>query len=183
MTSRKRDPSRHRPRESSQRLATTVEAILYLKGQPLTLAQLAEYARCDRRTVQDALLELMDDYARRDSALEIVELARGYSLQLREAFRDVMLDLVPPELGVGAQRTLAAIALKQPILQSELVDWRGSGAYQHVKELVELGLVRRRKSSDGRSYELRVTDKFHQDFQLEGNWRSLVESPTPETID
>lgn len=169
--------------ETSRRLSTTIEAILYLKGQPLSLAQLAEYAGCDRRSVQDALLELMDDYARRDSALEIVELSGGYSLQLREAFRDVMLDLVPPELGVGAQRTLAAIALKAPILQSELVDWRGSGAYQHVKELVELGLVRRRKSPDGRSYELRVTDKFHQYYELQGNLRSLVASPSQQTID
>ncbi|MDC0831886.1 segregation and condensation protein B [Leptolyngbya valderiana BDU 20041] len=150
-----------------KRLATTIEAILYLKGKALSVSQLTEYTKCDRAEIEDALLELMDDYARRDSALEIVETENGYSLQLREAFREVMLDLVPPEMGVGAQRTLAAIALKQPILQSELVDWRGSGAYQHVKELMELGLVRRRKSPDARSYELRVTPKFHQYFQIE----------------
>jgi len=153
---------------SGRHLSATLEAILYLKGQPLSISQLAECARVDRSQVRDALLELMDDYARRDSALEIVETESGYSLQLREAFRDVMLDLVQPELGVGAQRTLAAIALKQPIVQSELVDWRGSGAYQHVKKLLELGLVRRRRSPDGRSYELRVTEKFHQYFQIEG---------------
>lgn len=120
-----------------------------------------------------ALLELMDDYARRDSALEIVELKGHYSLQLRESFQDVMLELVPAELGLGAQRTLAAIAIKQPLLQSDLVELRGSGAYQQVKDLVELGLVRRRKSADGRSYELRLTDKFHQYFQLQGTVQSL----------
>ncbi len=165
MTSPKKQPQR--------RLATVLEAILYLKGQALTLSQLADCAGCDRPQVQEALLELMDDYARRDSALEIVELKGQYSLQLRESFQDVMLELVPAELGLGAQRTLAAIAIKQPLLQSDLVELRGSGAYQQVKDLMELGLVRRRKSSDGRSYELRLTDKFHQYFQLQGTVQSL----------
>jgi hypothetical protein len=55
------------------RLATKIEAILYLKGQPLSLAELAESTKCDRTEVEEALIELMDDYAHRDSALEIAE--------------------------------------------------------------------------------------------------------------
>ncbi len=149
-------------------LAAKIEAILYLKGQPLTLGQLCEYSACDREVVEEALLDLMDDYAHRDSALEVVETEGGYSLQLRETFQDVVQSLVPAELGVGALRTLAAIALKGPILQSELVDLRGSGAYQHVQELMELGLIRRRRSEgQSRSYRVQVTEKFHQYFQLE----------------
>lgn len=65
------------------RLATKIEAILYLKGQPLSLAEIAEYAGCDRATVEEGLIELIDDYAHRDSALEVVETLVGYSLQLR----------------------------------------------------------------------------------------------------
>jgi segregation and condensation protein B len=148
-------------------LATQIEAILYLKGKPLSLAEIAELARCDRDTAQDAIIELMSDYAHRDSALEVVETPAGYSLQLRSAFHDIMQDLVPAELGVGALRTLAAIALKNPIAQSELIDLRGSGAYQHIQELISLGFVQRRRQTDGRSYWLQVTDKFHQHFELE----------------
>ncbi len=151
----------------SHRLATQIEAILYLKGQPLSLSQIAEYTGCDRDRAEEATIELIDDYAHRDSALEVVETAKGYSLQLRESFQDMVQSLVPAELGVGALRTLAAIALKGPILQTELVDLRGSGAYQHVRELVELGFVRRRRHADSRSYALQVTPKFHQYFQLE----------------
>ncbi|MFM7572342.1 MAG: SMC-Scp complex subunit ScpB, partial [Snowella sp.] len=43
------------------RLATKIEAILYLKGQPLSLAELAESTNCDRTEVEEALIELMDD--------------------------------------------------------------------------------------------------------------------------
>jgi segregation and condensation protein B len=148
-------------------LASKIEAILYLKGQPLGLSQIAEYAKCDRRDAEEGLIELISDYARRDSALEVVETPEGYCLQLRESYQDLVQTLIPLDLGVGALRTLAAIALKGPISQTELVDLRGSGAYQHVPELVELGFVRKRRQSEGRSYWLQVTNKFYQYFQVE----------------
>ncbi len=149
------------------RLATSLEAILYLKGQPLSLSDLAEIAKCDRTEVKDALIELMSDYAHRDSALEVVETPTGYTLQLREDFATIVEKLIPAELGVGALRTLAAIALKGGITQTELVDLRGSGAYQQVQELVELGFVRKRRHPESRSYWLQVTEKFHRYFQLD----------------
>lgn len=149
------------------RLATKIEAILYLKGQPLLIAEIAEYAGCDRATAEEGIIELIDDYAHRDSALEVVETPNGYSLQLRSGFQELVQTLIPVELGVGALRTLAAIALHSPIAQTELVNLRGSGAYQHVQELVGLGFVRKRRQADSRSFSLQVTEKFHQYFQLE----------------
>ncbi len=148
-------------------LATKIEAILYLKGQPLTIAEIASLACCESALVEEGLIELIDDYAHRESALEIVETPNGYSLQLRSSFQNLVQTLIPVELGVGALRTLAAIALHNPITQTELVNVRGSGAYQHVQELVERGFVRKRRSSDSRSSLLHITDKFHQYFQLE----------------
>lgn len=148
------------------RLASTIEAILYLKAQALTIAQIAEFAGCDRSTAEEGLMELMSDYAHRDSALEIIETESGYSLQLREMYQNLVHALIPADLGVGALRTLAVIALKGPITQTELVDIRGSGVYQHVPELVEQGFVRKRKKVDGRSSWVQVTDKFHQYFQI-----------------
>lgn len=147
--------------------ATKIEAILYLKGKPLSIGEIAEYAACDRATVESGIIELIDDYAHRESALEVVETPDGYTMQLRSDFHDLVQTLIPVELGVGALRTLAAIALNSPILQSDLINVRGSGAYQQVQELVELGFVRKRRDSDSRSYSLQVTPKFHQYFQIE----------------
>ncbi|MFM7424276.1 MAG: SMC-Scp complex subunit ScpB [Elainella sp.] len=148
-------------------IASKIEAILYLKAQPLTVAKIAEYANCDREAIEEGLLELMADYAHRDSALEVVETPNGYCLQLRETFHDLIQRLIPVDLGVGALRTLAAIALKGSLSQTKLIELRGSGAYQHVQELVSLGFVRKRRQSDGRSYWLQVTEKFYQYFQVE----------------
>lgn len=149
------------------RLATTIEAILYLKGQPLSLTEIAQWAHCEVDEVQEGLIELMSDYAYRDSALEVVETPQGYSLQLRSSFEHLMDNLIPPELGTGNLRTLAAIALKNPILQTDLIELRGSTAYQQVQELVDLGFVRKRRQENGRSYWLEVTDKFHQYFEID----------------
>lgn len=160
------------------KLATKIEAILYIKGQPLSLEEIASYLGCklseeqapsDRDLVQEALIELMNDYAHRDSALEIVETSVGYSLQLRSAYKNLLQELVPAELGTGTLRTLAAIALKHPILQTELIELRGSSAYQQVAELVKLGFIRKRPQADGRSYWLEITDKFHQYFEIDQN--------------
>lgn len=150
-----------------QNLSTQIEAILYLKGKPLSVAEIAEYAQCDRPTAEEGLIELIEDYARRDSALEVIETPTGYSLQLRSGFQDLLHRLIPLELGVGALRTLAAIALHSPIAQNQLVELRGSSAYQHVQELVEQGFVRKRRQSDSRSSLLQLTEKFHQYFQVE----------------
>lgn len=149
------------------RLASVIEAILYLKGRPLSVAGIAEYAGCERGTAEEGLLELMNDYAHRESALEIIETKEGYCLQLKSGFRHLVDTLIPLDLGVGALRTLAAIALRGPVMQTDLIDLRGSGAYQHVHELVRLGFVRKRRQSDGRSFWLQVTDKFHQHFEVD----------------
>lgn len=147
-------------------LSTTLEAILYLKAQPLTVSELAELAGCDRAQVEEGLIELMENYAHRESSLEVAETPNGYVLQLREAYHNLIQQLLPADLGVGALRTLAVIALKGRISQTDLVEIRGSNAYQHVQELVELGFVRKKRQSDGRSFWLQVTEKFHQYFQI-----------------
>jgi segregation and condensation protein B len=147
-------------------LKQKIEAILYLKGQALSMDKIAEYAGCDRLTIEEGMIDLIAEYAHRDSALEIIETNAGFSMRLRQEFADLVQKIVPADLGRGELKTLAAIALKNPIAQVDLVELRGSSAYQHIQELVAQGFVRKRRQSDGRSYWLNVTDKFHQYFEL-----------------
>ncbi len=149
------------------RLSNTIEAILYLKAQPLKIAQLAELARCDKESAEEGLIELMSEYAHREGALEIAETEEGYALQLREIYKPLVDTIVPLDIGLGALRTLAAIALRGPIAQNELVELRGSGVYQHVPDLVEQGFIKKRRQSDGRSSWLQITEKFYQHFEID----------------
>jgi segregation and condensation protein B len=153
--------------EPTTRLSAKLEAILYVKAQPMSINVLAEIATCNREDIEEALIELMQDYAQRNSALEIVETDAGYSLQLKASYQSLVSNLIPTDLGVGALRTLAAIALKGPIPQTDLVELRGSGAYQHVQELLELGFVQKRRQSNNRSSLVQVTDQFYQYFEVD----------------
>jgi segregation and condensation protein B len=147
-------------------LPARLEAVLYLKGRPLSLSELAETVGISPEETELALITLMADYAHRDTALEIHQEGRRYSLQLRSGFSDLVQTLLPLELSTAALRTLATIALKKRILQSELVDLRGSGAYDHIKELLAHDFIERRRQSDGRSFWLTLSEKFHRTFSL-----------------
>jgi segregation and condensation protein B len=153
-------------------LPARLEAILYLKGRPLGLGELAEIASAGlsepigREEVELALITLMADYAHRDTALEIRQDGPRYGLQLRESLGDLVRDLLPVDLSTAALRTLATIALKKRILQSELVELRGSGAYDHIKELLAKDFIERRRQSEGRSYWLNLSEKFHRTFAV-----------------
>lgn len=147
-------------------LPARLEAILYLKGRPLSLGELAELAGVDRDAAELGLITLMADYAHRDTALEVRQEGRNYSLQLRDGLAGLVQNLLPVDLSTAALRTLATIALRKRILQSELVDLRGSGAYEHIKELLAQDFIERRRQSEGRSYWLSLSEKFHRTFAI-----------------
>lgn len=147
-------------------LTSRIEAILYLKGRPISLSELAELARDEPDQVRTAIAMLTTSYAQRDTALEVVEQSGRYCLQLRPALADLVKNMLPVNLSTATLRTLATIALKKRILQSDLVDLRGSGAYDHIKELLAQDFIERRRQSDGRSYWLTLSEKFHRTFSV-----------------
>jgi segregation and condensation protein B len=160
--------------------AARLEAILYLKGRPMELGELAALTGMERDEVELALIRLMTDYAHRDTALEIVQDGQTYSLQLRQGLSDLVQVLLPVDLSTAALRTLATIALKKRILQSDLVELRGSGAYDHIKELLAQKFIERKRQSDGRSFWLTLSEKFHRTFALDQHGAPLPQMPPDE---
>ena len=151
---------------STPSLASKIEAVLYLKGRPIGLKELAELAHDEPEQVLAALATLTASYAQRDTALEVVEQSGRYCLQLRPALADLVKNMLPVNLSTATLRTLATIALKKRILQSELVDLRGSGAYDHIKELVNQNFIERKRQSEGRSYWITLSETFHRTFSV-----------------
>ena len=109
----------------------------------------------------DSLVEL---YKNREGALEIVKLGHKYALQLKTEAVEYGRRLAPQEIPSYLLRTLALIAHEQPMLQKELKRKLGDKVYEHVGELVELGMVRRDRK--GRSVELSVTEAFMEYFGI-----------------
>lgn len=148
-----------------------IEAALFVTNKPLSITDLAELLREDMWAVEDALMELMADMTLRpDSAIELDD-TDGYILQLRNEYKPLLEEMMPMELSAGAVRVLSAVAIKGPILQSELVETQGSSVYDYIPELLANRLVS--KNRVGRSYRLNVTQRFYEYFKLLGDKSEL----------
>ena len=157
-----------------EHLKARIEAVLFTTAQALSIKDIAEILNEeDVEKVEEAMLELIMDYASRDDAFEIDD-ENGYILQVKEEHMDIVEKLCPVELKPAVLRTLSVIALKEPIRQSDLKELRGSTAYEHVQELLDKGLISRNRDKNGRSYNLKTTPKFSEYFKLKGDTRSLA---------
>ena len=155
-----------------QQLKSRIEAVLFVTAKALSLEEISEYVEKEPEECEEALLELIMDYSARDGALEIDD-EDGYILQVKEEYSDIVEKICPIDLGPAILRTLLIIALKGPIRQTELVKLR-SNAYEHVAQLVEMGLVSKHKDKNGRSINLKITHKFNEYFKLKGDTKLLV---------
>lgn len=144
-------------------LKSQVEAVLFVSDTPLKAGAIAKMLNTSYEDVQSALVKLIQDYEDRNGGLEIGT-NDGYIIQVRTQYLNIVTDMMPLELNPGPMRTLSAIALKEPCLQSVIIDMRGSGAYDHINELVEMDLIT--KKPQGLSYTLKTTQKFQQYFRL-----------------
>tara|TARA_B100000073_G_C23717019_1_gene566324 strand:- start:494 stop:1024 length:531 start_codon:yes stop_codon:yes gene_type:complete len=162
--------------EKSKRieLITKVEAVLYIKGRPVTKKSITELTNSDINSVSEAIKELKFKYSETNSALEILENESSISLELKQGLNDFVEDLLPAELKTSVLRTLATVAIKKKILQSDLIILRGSGAYDHIKELLDKKFIVKRKQKEGRSYWISLSEKFFQTFAVSNDFLSNI---------
>jgi len=145
-------------------LKAKIEALLFLTTDALTAPQIAVQANADINDVRSALSQLIQEYESRFDSGVTIDTSRGYTMVVKEEYETLTQDILPLEIKTGCLRTLSVIALKEPIYQSELVKMRGGGAYEHIKELMEMNLLKKKK--EGNSYVLSTTGLFDEFFKM-----------------
>ena len=155
-------------------LKSKVEAVLFITARAATPEEISVILNKSVEDVEEALLDLIMDYASREGALEIDD-ENGYIIQIRQEYMDIVEKLVPVELTPAILKTLSIIAIKEPVLQSDLIELRGSSAYDHIKELLIKGLITRRRDSNTRSFKIKTTDKFSEYFKLKGDEATVAQ--------
>jgi segregation and condensation protein B len=149
-----------------------IEGALYAAGSPLDIEEIATKLEISKKFVEELITELAYEYLERSSALVIAQVGERYQMQLRPEYTESVSKFTKG--GAIAEkylRTLTIIALKQPILKSTVVKLRGTGAYEHVKYLLDNELITAEKK--GRSSELMTTDKYADMFGLPKNREEL----------
>jgi segregation and condensation protein B len=149
---------------TNELLKAQVEAALFLTEKPLKAQAVAVIVNADVNLVRQTILELINDYEARNGGLEVAD-DDGYIIQVKDEYTNLVDEFVPIDMPTALIRTLSAIAIKQPVMQSEVIKIRGAGAYDHIKELVERELIMKREDG-GRSPVLTTTKKFQEYFRL-----------------
>ena len=147
-------------------LKKKIEAILFSVGKYISLEEIAGLCKKEQQQVKEALLELTVDYENdENTSLVILNDGDMWKMTIREEFGGMVRKIVSEtELTKSQLETLAVIAFKYPIKQSDLIRIRTNKAYDHLSELEKTGFITRQKY--GRSKLIRLTDKFFEYFDL-----------------
>ena len=153
-------------------VARTIEALLVVASQPLSLADLREAAEAEAADVEEALELLAERYCEGRSGIVLEQVAGGWAYRAAAEASHACSRLFekPVEKGLSqaALETLAIVAYLGPISRPEIARIRGVNVDGVMAGLVERGLV----TEGGRENEFgairyRTTPLFERIFGLE----------------
>jgi segregation and condensation protein B len=154
-------------------LAHTVEALLVIASQPLSLDELADAADDEIERVEIAIGLLRERYCEGRSGIVLEQVAGGFAFRASRAAAVACARLFerPVERGLSqaALETVAIVAYLGPVSRPEIARIRGVAADSAVASLVERGLIAEagRESGPGGAVRYRVTSLFERVFGLE----------------
>ncbi len=142
-----------------------VEAVLFAVGRDIAVEEVARLCRLQEGQAVTVLNELKEEYAQGQNALMLIEKGKFWKFSVKDRYLPLVTSLVQhTELDKSVMETLAVIAWKYPIIQSDLIKIRHNKAYDHLKMLMEREFISKEKS--GRTYKIKLTPKFFDYFDL-----------------
>ena len=160
--------------EINDEATAKIEAVLYSSGRPLKIEELIRASGTESRTkTLEILNEIMKKTKTAFKALEVVILPDGsYVFQLKPEYStSIKRYASKPILPNATLKTLSYIAYMQPISSKQLVETRGSGVYDHLKELRQLDFITHQNV--GRLKIYNTTEKFQKYFGIQGDVENL----------
>jgi segregation and condensation protein B len=151
-----------------------LEAALYVAGRPLGLRTLGRILGIrSKDKVLKTAETLVEKYNNYNCALEVLKVKeQRFVMQLKVEYSPKVRKLsLQSMLTSGPLRTLSYIAYYQPVLQTTVIEARGSHAYSHLKLLEEQNLIE--KQGACRTSMIRTTPFFADYFGLSHDIRGL----------
>jgi len=163
-------------------LARTVEALLVVASQPLTVDELAEATADDAERVETALGLLSERFREGRSGIVLEQVAGGWafraSREAAEACGRLFERPIERSLSQAALETLAVVAYMGPCSRPEIARLRGVAVDSVVAGLAERGLIAEAGREPLGAVRYRVTPLFERVFGLE----SLAALPRLENL-
>jgi segregation and condensation protein B len=164
-------------------LSRTVEALLFLSPQPVSVKELAEATQANEGQVEEAVGLLREDLAEGKRGVVLREVAGGFTLASDPASEDAARRLLSkprtPPLTQAQAETLAIVAYLQPVSRPEIARIRGVSSESAVTSLAERGLIEETGRSRFGAAIFKTSDLFERLFGLAG----LDQLPDPAQFD
>ncbi len=138
-----------------------IEAALFMSSRALTAAELSKITGFPQERVEKRLEELRKEYE--GKGFGIVKNPEGWGMRVKPDILPKVAHLTPySDLRDGHKRTLALVAYREPVKQSEIIRIQGNKAYSYIKFLTRKGLIKSEK--EGRTRILMLTKEFERYF-------------------
>jgi len=160
-------------------LSRTIEALLFLSPQAVSLPDLVEATEATEGQVAEAIDLLREDLAEGRRGIVLREVSGGFALasdpSSEDAARRLLAKPRTPPLTQAQAETLAIVAYLQPVSRPEVARIRGVSSESAVQTLAERGLIEESGRSQFGAVLYRTTPRFLKLFGL----RELGELPDP----
>ena len=163
-------------------LESVVEALLFIAGDAVPLASIAQTIELDKATAKAVVQSVADKYEREKRGLRIVEIDGAFQMcTAAECFEYIRNMYKSPQrqgLTQALLETLAIVAYKQPITKTQIEEIRGVGAEHAISRLLEKRLICEvgRMDTPGRPLLFGTSSEFLRYF----GFKSIGELPPLE---
>ncbi|MFB6291647.1 MAG: SMC-Scp complex subunit ScpB [Candidatus Bipolaricaulia bacterium] len=158
-----------------------IEAALFLASDPVPRSELRDLTGLSEEELNQVLEDLKRDLSHPDRGLKLSENNGKYCFRIKRELLDRVKYLAPhQDMSKGTLRTLSVIAYNSPVLQKEVIDIRGNGAYDHIDQLIDRNFVKSEK--EGRTKLLSVTQYFLDYFGLDDLEELRQGEDAPENV-
>lgn len=161
------ETSRKDPQKAS------IEAMLFVSGEPLTLRELAINMELTPKYVEELLNEMIRDYESVSRGIKLISINGAYQLVTKAEHSDEIQKLLKKNkrqsLSQASLESLAIVAYKQPITRIDIDEIRGVKSESAIQRLIEKELIREigRLEVPGRPILYGTTEEFLRQFELD----------------
>ncbi len=139
------EPGTRDPEPGTSALAYSIEAILFISPEPVTLEALSEVTGAAGEELAGAIQAVQEKFSQENGGIVFAEVAGGFTFRTSDLARGAVERFcerpVDYSLSPAAMETLAIIAYLQPVTRPEIARIRGVGADTVVNTLVDKGLL------------------------------------------
>ena len=164
-------------------LARTVEALLFLSPDPVSVGDLAEATEATEGQVAEAIELLSEDLSEGKRGIVLRVIGGGFALasdpSAEEAARRLLAKPRTPPLTPAQAESLAIVAYLLPVSRPEIARIRGVSSESAVQTLADRGLIEESGRSQFGAAIFKTSDLFERLFGLSG----LDQLPDPSRFD